>query len=86
MCEDEQEVLKSYLESSHLRAVHWSKSCIYVSSTLLFVFDSVPLANIRIDSFTAKEKENLIYLASLAENEEREVGDVIEENDECYNV
>ena len=48
--------------------------------------DNVPLAEIRIDSLTEKKKENLIYLASMAENEDREVWDVIEENDEYYDL
>ena len=52
----------------------------------MFAFDSVHLAEIWIDSFTEKEKESLIYLASMAKNEEREVGGMIEENDECYDL
>ena len=48
--------------------------------------DSVRPDEIRIDSLTEKKRENLIYLASMAENEEREVWDVIEENDEYYDL
>ena len=44
-----------------------------MSSALLFADDSVPLAEIRIDSLTGKKKDNLNYSASMAENEEREV-------------
>ena len=50
----------------------------------MFTFDSVPLAEFRIDNLTEKIKENCIYLVSMAENEEREVRDVIEKNDEYY--
>ena len=54
-------------------------------SALLFTSDSVPLAKIRIDhSLTEKKKKHLIYLASMAENEEGEVWNVVQENNEYY--
>ena len=39
-----------------------------------------PLADIRIESLT-KEKENFIYLVNMAENEEWEAQDVIEDDE-----
>ena len=56
----------------------------YVSRVLLFASGSAFLAEIRIDSLTEKKQENLIYLACMAKNKEREVWDVIEENNEYY--
>ena len=63
---------------------HWSKSCrdkLYLA--LSFVrSDRVRLAEIRTESMKEKEAENLIYLASVAENEKMAVLDVIQENAE----
>ena len=81
MCEDhQQELLKSHLESYCLRFLYnlIDQSPVHGESSLVLVW-YFPPGRILIDSLTERKKVNLIYLAGMAENEEREVWDVIED-------
>ena len=55
-CEDQQELLKSCIWKVPIYGFFTIIQVLYVSSALLLTSDSVPLAEIRIDSLTKRKK------------------------------